>query len=525
MDVQTLIETIYQASSNQDRTELVHDLVETICSQQLVVINNLRRLFLLLEQLLIEANPDAMVLAGSRLAQALIEHLLPSELESHFPQIMYTLLTNLGSRQVEVRRISKRLLVAYVQRTGNVEQVIASIAQEGQGFSSGNFYVRQKCVKLLPRLLRAAGPGSLFTSQYSLNLMRRMLENAIVLLEDKVASVRAASGVTLLRIKQLNFENFDNAFRRLSFEHQGAFSAATAIEARKLQNEQFVTIMVEELGAERSALESFGDANYYEQYLREPLPRDEYALRNYFQSCRKPGGDYFGFLSEENLLDCFNERDVRVRVESARELAEGFFRVWPAGFPRENTRYFLKLLSHLLEDDTPVVEDECLRIANKVVDTPGLHVSTYLNLLIPILVPKLGYEQVSIRQRALALLRKIFRPMRKTTLLKNVMLWLDARTPEQSWHAQEELLHLICFIFLESDQKELQASLFAKLYQVSQAIDEIDEEDQPAKNGPRDLSPTLDFRQLVTKVAGFLDSPVHKVRKASLETLAVICQG
>ena len=64
-----------------------------------------------------------------------------------------------------------------------------------------------------------------------------MLENVIIRLNDKVTAVRDCAKSTLLKIKSLKFENFDNAFRRLSIEHQELFTEVIAQEKKKLHRE------------------------------------------------------------------------------------------------------------------------------------------------------------------------------------------------------------------------------------------------------------------------------------------------
>ena len=63
---------------------------------------------------------------------------------------------------------------------------------------------------------------------------------------------------------------------------------------------------------------------------------------------------------------------------------------------------------------------------NSILDKPGVHINTYLNIVIPILVPKLAEENVQIRQNAVQILKKMYKVIRKTTYIKNLIVYLKA---------------------------------------------------------------------------------------------------
>ena len=104
MDLAILIDTIYQAKTNSDRAELVNDLTQTINQQKVVTLSNLKRIFLLLEQLIFDVNPSPLIQAGNMLCLTLIEHLLPSELEVYFPAILKIVIKNLSSETLQIRK-------------------------------------------------------------------------------------------------------------------------------------------------------------------------------------------------------------------------------------------------------------------------------------------------------------------------------------------------------------------------------------------------------------------------------------
>ena len=99
----------------------------------------------------------------------------------------------------------------------------------------------------MPKLLAIVKSQSLFNTHYSLNIMRRTIENIIVRLSDPVASVREMGKKSLLKIKRIGLKNMENALRRLSSEHQELFRAVLAEEEKRLQREEFVKIALEDL--------------------------------------------------------------------------------------------------------------------------------------------------------------------------------------------------------------------------------------------------------------------------------------
>jgi len=87
-----------------------------------------------------------------------------------------------------------------------------------------------------------------------------------------------------------------------------------------------------------------------------------------------------------------------------------------------------------------------MNIIFSILDTPGIHINTYLPLCLPGILPKLVYDKVQIRHKAVYILRKLVRILKKNTLLHNFLLFLDIE--DEEWHRKEELLLLICYIFL-----------------------------------------------------------------------------
>jgi hypothetical protein len=61
---------------------------------------------------------------------------------------------------------------------------------------------------------------------------------------------------------------------------------------------------------------------------------------------------------------------------------------------------------------------------NSILDKPGIHINTYLNIVIPLLVPKLTEENVFIRSTTVSILKKMYRVIRKTTFIKNLLVYL-----------------------------------------------------------------------------------------------------
>jgi hypothetical protein len=133
-----------------------------------------------------------LIESGCELCAAVTEHLLPAELEIHFAStVLDGLLRSLGSESHKVRRGARSLIFSFVKRTRNIELVLQYLCHEKkQGFNSTQYFIRQKTISMLPKLLKLIGPERLFTSASALNEMRKTLENLIIRVNDPVSSVR-----------------------------------------------------------------------------------------------------------------------------------------------------------------------------------------------------------------------------------------------------------------------------------------------------------------------------------------------
>ena len=91
-----------------------------------------------------------------------------------------SLLLNLASTESRIRKSTKTVIINYIKKTRNIE-VVARILIE-QGLRNTNFYVRERCLNLVPDAV-AAERNVLF-SRSGLNDARRLLEAVIVHLND-----------------------------------------------------------------------------------------------------------------------------------------------------------------------------------------------------------------------------------------------------------------------------------------------------------------------------------------------------
>ncbi len=88
-------------------------------------------------------------------------------------------------------------------------------------------------------------------------------------------------------------------------------------------------------------------------------------------------------------------------------------------------------------------------------------------------------------------MRNYIRILRKHTFLKNLVLFLEHS--EDNWHIKEELLHLICYLILETKPNE---DWFKRAFKDENSVD------------PKLEILTVNFKEIMLKIAVLLD---HKI--------------
>jgi hypothetical protein len=116
---------------------------------------------------------------------------------------------------------------------------------------------------------------------------------------------------------------------------------------------------------------------------------------------------------------------------------------------------FFKYVTFLLSSEQNFnILNVLLNIVNRVISVPGVHVNTYLPLCLPGLVNCLDDQRVVVRRRALFLLRKLIKYLRKRQYFMNLLFFLEEASTNQGWHSKEELLNLVSILVLETGPRE-----------------------------------------------------------------------
>jgi len=163
----------------------------------------------------------------------------------------------------------------------------------------------------------------------------------------------------------------------------------------------------------------------------------------------------------------------------------------------------------LKRENCPPTELIVLNLFLKYAHQVGIASKVPLVFAAPVVAEKLDRESAEVRNAAFLLLRMLMQVLSKHSML-SVLVQRLAAAPEASWHQKEELLLLLCylFIYLELAPEEWYYKAFEKLISSEEG-----------------LANPINFKNVILAIASHLDDKVPKVRKAALECLAIISDG
>ncbi|EAR98877.2 hypothetical protein TTHERM_00255680 (macronuclear) [Tetrahymena thermophila SB210] len=520
MEFNVLIRTVYESNDDETKYELIEDLKKQIESHQQVILPELRRLFMMLSETLAGAKKDNLILLLHQTISTLIRVLLSQEIELNFKYILQPLINNLAEPDQSIRRSTKLVIDNFLKKTRNIELIIDYLIK--YGFSSENYFLREKSIGSSVRFLDIC--QNIFCSRSGLNDVRRLIENIIIKLNDSVENVRIKAQKVLYKImKQKNYEGFLQVQRRLSKEHQQQME--NVVNKKHLEQEDQ---KIKEL------YEKFGEINLhmFEDYQQDFIVENTDGIRKYYLYQEMPqftkkqilsffplgmNGLYFNLIREDTLIDCFNESDLRVKIQASKEVLEAFEACETPEDTINDIRSYLgafyKFITYLLSSKNLIISGNAMKIVSTLIQhSAGMQMKAYIILALPPLIGKLGEERINIRNTAFFIVRSMITSIKKHTLLKSFCLFLNDQLNNQTnpnWHIKEEILNLISVLFLclfDGYPEEWYENAFIKELQGDDA------------NSIR----YIDMKHVLTTIALFLDDKVMKVRKAAMEALAVI---
>ena len=231
MDLNILVSSINEVTEIDQKLELINDLNNDIIDNRSVIINDIQKIYSLVKKNLIKSNyPPELTIAFLDLIDSLIKYSY-SDLDVNFPLILPAMTKKLGEINEEIRNKILKLLLLYVEKTRNLTLILNCLSRVG--FEDKNFFVRENCIKIIPKLLKY--DPAIFFTKTGINEVRRIIENLIVSLSDKHITVRNQAIETLIIIKLIKFENFSKIFEQLCIQHQNIYMKLIQENEKKIK--------------------------------------------------------------------------------------------------------------------------------------------------------------------------------------------------------------------------------------------------------------------------------------------------
>ncbi|CAD8114319.1 unnamed protein product [Paramecium sonneborni] len=501
--MQVLINSIYE-STGDTRIELINLMQDDIKTKKVLVLGDLSRVFVMINQMLMDTNKQ-VILATHGLLLSLIDYLLPAELEGGLKLFQNQLIHNLADSDRHIRKSTKSIFLKFITKTRNSEQVLELLSDS---FKNKNFYIRERSINLIPDIFIA--DKSIFCNRTGINEVRKVIECIIIHLNDVNESVRKASKKVIQNLK--NIENFELVYRRLAIQHQNIVD--------KIQQEM------------PPKIDKFIELNFKIQEQTDPLidqfiPFEFIAKKNLtiddFPQDLKTQL-YFGFLPKEILQDTLNQKDLTIRERGITELNMQFFEN-----ESEQQNYdskiidkivkgsfmpsFFKYISSLFFSQDKKIILMILNIIGKVMQVPGVQVNVYLPLCLPGLIQCLKDERVIIRQKSLFLLKKLTNYISKKQYFQNLIYFIEQQM--DNWHQKEELINLISYLVLMIHPNEQWFyGIDLKEMQIKQEKKMVEEQSFNLRE--------VDFKKSLIVIASYLNDSIAKVKYAALECLSLL---
>ena len=501
MDLSYLIKTFYELKEPNDCLENLTDTIKTIEKANSIIISNLNIFFEFINTLLASSNKDFLI-KGLILTEHAIKFIGP-ELDIKFGKIIQNLILTLSDPEAEIRKKSIQIFLKFVKKTRNLPLILKNIITYGLKHKIA--YNRIRSLNILPELID--NEKTIFFSNVGINAIAEIFENLTICLFDNDLNVRKEAEETINKIQERGYEGFNNPFNKLSIEHQISFMKVVDNHRTEKRQEKFIELTLNKLGIDLNNSDAVQiDLTELKKqfYLSEiPIKKDEILI--FFPKDYKKNL-YFGFLEENLLIESLNVLDLKSQSLAIQEMSSIYLETNDSKIFINYLSTFYKYLLYLLKNaDNFQIIMNILNLLNSILNIPGIQSKIYLPLLTSILVEKLIEERVLIRNQINALLKKVMKTLKPEIFLKIItFLLFDMQdstfiAKKNVWHLYEEGLFLICILFLDEN-----SGLFSNK-----------QKEFPFIN--------LNLKDFLIKISSFLDHKTQKVKKAALETLAVIC--
>ena len=503
MDLNFLIKTFHELTEPTDRLEILQDICDTIEKDQCLILSNLTIFFEFLNVLLICPLREILT-KGMLLTEIAIKFIGP-ELDIQFNKISQSLILLLADPEAELRKKTIQILCKFIAKTRNLQMVMRNLINYGMKHKSA--FTRVRALNCLPDLIDKE--KGVFFSKLGINVMAEILENLTICLFDNDQNVRKEATEIIIKLQGKSYEGFSNSFNKLSIEHQNSFMKIVENYRNDKRQEKFMEITLDKLGIDLNKKDTIQIdlMELKKQFYLTDIPIKREDILNFFPKDYKKNL-YFGFLEENLLLDSLNVLDLKAQSQAIQEMSSKCLENSNSTFKSFNNYLssFYKYLLYLLKNSENFqIITNVLNLLNSILNVPGIQSKIYLPLLTSILMEKLIEERVLIRNQINVILKKVMKILKPEICLKIIMFFLFEiedtvlRAKKNIWHLYEEGLLFICILFLDEA-----SGLFSNK-----------QKEFPYIN--------FNIKDFLTKISSYLDHKAQKVRKAALETLAVIC--
>lgn len=495
MDFMVLFQTFWELEEMEGRSEILDDLMNVIDEEKNIPIANINKFLEFIVNVLKLDNKEHK-LKILRILEATI-HFLTSELEFRFSKISASLIEQLRNPDENLFIKLKELFCLFLRKTRNLQLLVSDFIKFG--LKNDNSLVKERSLQIIPLLLELE--NNICLSRTGIIMIAELIENIMICTQDESKSVKKQSKLLVHKIYNLQMDGMMNVYKRFSVELKADFDKIVEkIEnTRNIEIPEFETINLECIEEVEELKIDFEKIKMIYYNMQAPKNLNEKQILHYFEKDRI-NGLYFGFIPNNLMKDSANQLDNKFSADAISEISKLVIDKKIFNNSSVHLRNFIKFLIIILKQTNAFRIISCIySIIHHILNKPGIEQKIFLPPLLVILIEKLAEDRITIRNQTVQLIKKMIKYISAQSFLEISSIFLDPNSSSNDWFLKFEILMIITFLFLSDDfiQEKEKIPFFA-----------------------------LDnFKLFLYKISQLLSSKVIKVKKAALETLAVICNN
>ena len=493
MDFIVLFQTFWELEEIEGRSEILDDLINFINEEKNIPIANINKFLEFIVNVLKLENKEHK-LKILRILEATI-HFLTSELEFRFSKISACLIEQLRNPDENLFKKLKELFCLFLRKTRNLQLLVSDFIKFG--LKNENSLVQERSLQIIPLLLELE--NNVCLSRTGIIMITELIENIMICTRDESKPVRKQSKELIHKIYNLQMDGMMNVYKRFSVELKTDFDEIVEkIEITKdIEFPEFETINIENIEGIDEIKIDLEKIKMVYYNMQTPNNLNEKQILHCFENDRI-NGLYFGFIPNELMKDSANQLDNKFSADAISEISKLVIERKIFNNSSVHLRNFLKFLIIILKQTKAFRIISCIySIIHHILNKPGIEQKIFLPPLLIILIEKLAEDRITIRNQTVQLIKKMIKYISSQSFLEISSIFLDPNDSSNDWFLKYELLMIITFLFLSED--------FIK-----------DKEKIP-------FFVLNNFKVFLNKISLLLSNKVIKVKKAALETLAVIC--